>query len=146
MDNNEISDDNIKKSKRGRKSTKDIIKTPKKRGRKPKAQDGTKASIEKTPKKRGRKPQSKIYTLNKNSNNEVQTNITSNLILHLKINSKLIKKECIKNTFMEDKLLQYTPGLDEPKPFDPNNSDNLGSILKDDNLHINYESVVSNEN
>lgn len=124
----EVNSDNkeqpiFKKRGRGRKPNKEEqIKTPKKRGRKPKLQNNDNSkNIEKTPKKRGRKPQSKIYSVNKNSNSEIQTNLNSNLILHLRINSELIEKKIFSKEFIEDKLLEYTPGISDPKPFDPNN-------------------------
>jgi hypothetical protein len=154
--NSTLNNDNIiKKTKRGRKSTnttKDIIKTPKKRGRKPKNHDSiSQQPIEKTPKKRGRKPQSKIYSINKSNSNEIQPNLTSNLILHLKINSNMFKNENITNNFIEDNFLEYSPGINIPKPFDPNIHD-VGSEFKegynnDNNIKftkINIESSKDN--
>ena len=131
----------LKKRGRGRKSTKeDIPKTPKKRGRKPKIQKDEETVIEKTPKKRGRKPQSKIYSVNKNANVEVQMNITSNLILHLKITTEIIQKKEKSKEFIEDKLLEYTPGLNEPKPFDPDNI-YCGTELSIENSYNRFETV-----
>ena len=139
--NDIINPSNEKKNKRGRKPTKELNKTPKKRGRKPKNQENNKPAIEKTPKKRGRKPQSKIYSVNKNSINDVQTNITSNLILHLKINLTTIKsKSNDKKNFIEDSLLNYSPGLTEPIPFDPNTID---SGFNFDNKDNNFDSKFS---
>jgi hypothetical protein len=110
-------------------------KIPKKRGRKPKNQEQSNTpQIDKTPKKRGRKPQSKIYSINKNNSNEIQPNLTSNLILHLKINKiKLKKEEIVKNHF-EDSFLDYSPGINIPQPYDPNNND-IGSNFKSKDLN-----------
>tara|TARA_B100000575_G_C23142896_1_gene665667 strand:+ start:8555 stop:10018 length:1464 start_codon:yes stop_codon:yes gene_type:complete len=98
--------------KRGRKpkpKTDEVIKSsPKKRGRKPKIK--TDPDVPKIPKKRGRKPKDKTapisnITLNKATEND-------NIIIHLPINSKNLKKN------MDSELLTYNPILEEPQPYE----------------------------
>ena len=49
-------------------------------------------------------------------------NLDSNMIMHLKIHPSTMELERNNETFMEDKLFEYNPGLIDPKPFDPNDT------------------------
>ena len=116
-----------KKTRRGRKpKAEKPPRTPKKRGRKPKNQ-ALNPIVEKTPKKRGRKPQSKVYNVNKTILHNDKTKLSSNLIMHLRINSKMADTNIQDDEFIENKLFTYKPGLDEPEPYDPD-FDNISAV------------------
>lgn len=146
----EIAESPVKK-KRGRKpkikTEDDEPKIPKKRGRKPKIKTeeelkpripgkrGRKPKIKteddepKIPKKRGRKPKN-ISVVNPDSNFNEQE--SDNIIIHLPINSKIIKKT------LNDDLLTYNPNLDEPQPYETlsnNKVDNYQFISQKNNPH-----------
>lgn len=87
----------------------------KKRGRKPKKVDKTIDEVVKKPQKRGRKPKDKYSITNNKLTN--QTTELSSVILHLPINSKDID-----NDFVEKQILQYSPEIKSPKPYDKNMS------------------------
>jgi hypothetical protein len=100
--------------KRGRKpkpklESNDPVNTvPKKRGRKPKIK--TELEVPNIPKKRGRKPKDKTViisniTINKDTSDD-------NIIIHLPINSKNLKKN------MDSELLTYNPIMAEPQPYE----------------------------
>ena len=85
---------------------------PKKRGRKPKPKN-EKEKKKGPPKKRGRKPKGgKI--INKNQKNNVNTNYTPNIILHLKTSNKELEQE---NNITN---IDYDPNINEPEAFNMN--------------------------
>ena len=121
--NSENSDANISLNiktpkKRGRKpkikteeELNEIPKVPKKRGRKPKKKDDNQEP--KIPKKRGRKPNI-LQTLGTNKNIQ-ETNIIKDNILHLKINSNEVD-----NNILFENMYTYDPNLnlEDPKPYE----------------------------
>ena len=121
--NSEISDTNISLNiktpkKRGRKpkvktheELLEIPKIPKKRGRKPKKKEENQEP--KIPKKRGRKPNI-LQTLGNNKNLQ-ETNIIKDNILHLKINSNEVD-----NNILFENMFTYDPNmnLEDPKPYE----------------------------
>lgn len=152
--NSEISDANISldiktPKKRGRKpkvkTQEELLETPKvpkKRGRKPKKKKENQEP--KIPKKRGRKPNI-LQTLGNNKNLQ-ETNIVKDNILHLKINSNEVD-----NNILFENMFTYDPNmnLDDPKPYESqdyfsNNhsfnenysgDDNNNSVLKLDEIN-----------
>ena len=121
------------KKKRGRKpkvkteedKIPDEPKIPKKRGRKPKVK--TEEDIQpKIPGKRGRKPKIKVdegprilkkrgrkpKDISTGNNNNINDIDSDNIIIHLPINSNVIK------TTIDDDLLTYNPVLDVPRPHE----------------------------
>jgi hypothetical protein len=85
------------------------VKPKKKRGRKPKVQMETETV--KTPKKRGRKPiMSQIVNKPINDNVLIKDNV-----LHLKINNTDIE-----NNILLETLYKYNPDINNPEPYDPN--------------------------
>jgi len=91
-------------------STNSDIIIKKKRGRKPKKKVETQE--EKIPKKRGRKPRGgKIVSKTPDLTN-IKQNIETNIILHLKCNTKQLEKKDISLTNNK-----YTPNISQPDPF-----------------------------
>ena len=89
----------------------EIPKVPKKRGRKPKKKEENQEP--KIPKKRGRKPNI-LQTLGTNKNIQ-ETNIIKDNILHLKINSNEVD-----NNILFENMYTYDPNLnlEDPKPYE----------------------------
>ena len=133
---------------------KNLVKIPKKRGRKPK----NKNDKVKIPKKRGRKPKGGKIIKNKKVNLNNVVNNTPNIILHLKCNSNKQKYQSITNTI-------YNPNVEVLQPYSLNNNkkselnffninnnknikdDNItnNSIIKKNNSSINIESKKLND-
>ena len=113
----------------------DLVKVPKKRGRKPKNLSIEEKVEEKIPKKRGRKPKQKLEgdepkipkkrgrkpkdtTVSKNLNNNFDSSTVKDTILHLKINSSSLES----NLLLEN-IYDYDPNIQVPQPYDPSNND-----------------------
>lgn len=113
----------------------DLVKVPKKRGRKPKNLSIEEKIEEKIPKKRGRKPKQKLEgdepkipkkrgrkpkdtTVSKNLNNNFDSSSIKDTILHLKINSSSLES----NLLLEN-IYDYDPNIQVPQPYDPSNND-----------------------
>lgn len=112
-------------------------KIPKKRGRKPKIKEED--NEPKIPKKRGRKPKDSSVT--KNISNNFDSSSVKDTILHLKINSSTLEN----NLLLED-IYNYDPNIIIPQPYDPSNNDLeiIGDIDENNCLEKNKEEVTLN--
>ena len=114
--------------KRGRKpkpKTEQEPKVYKKRGRKPKP----KTEEVKIPKKRGRKPKDKYNVVEKNDIVDITNE--ENVVLHLPINTNSISNDMSAHS----DILRYTPIISNPTPYDPDN--NMFSIEETEIQHKN---------
>ena len=110
-------------------------KIPKKRGRKPKKKEED--AEPKVPKKRGRKPKDTNVTKNVNSNDDSSS--IKDTILHLKINSSSLES----NLLLEN-IYDYDPNIIVPQPYDPSNNDLeiVGDLNAENDFETNIEEPI----
>ena len=90
----------------------------------------------KTPKKRGRKP--KKSNISKLINNNLNSSIVKDTILHLKINSSSLD-----DGLLLESMYDYNPNIIIPKPYDPSNND-LEIVGNDDDFDIEKDNSINN--
>ena len=120
----------------------EIIKIPKKRGRKKKIKTEEELERErnKPKQRRGRKPKSEIKNINKSDINELlkkNENIKETVILNLKIDNNTNNKNNLNNNYMTCNAI-----VNEPKAYDEYNLNNNYTLLPD---LINKDIVNSND-
>ena len=98
-------------------------KIPKKRGRKPKPKTAEDL-LPKIPKKRGRKP--KIRNVSTTNRVVGITEETENIIMHIPIQERILMHA---GQDIEDAHLIYRPRVEDPRPYDPNESGQKSVLL-----------------
>ena len=100
--------------------------TPKKRGRKPKNKNDKKKSLNVIKRKRGRKPKDRVYLLtNKQKIALLDNNLhQDSMVIHLPISVGQMECDITNmnnnnNTYIEKTILEYTPDISTPQPYDP---------------------------
>ena len=111
-------------------------KPKKKRGRKPKKKSDIVET--KIPKKRGRKPRGGKIVSKSSDINKPQSNVETNIILHLKCNTSQLEK---KNFSMLNS--KYNPKISQPDPFSLNSNQKLNLLTFE---NINESENMSNLN
>ena len=111
-------------------------KPKKKRGRKPKKKNDVVET--KVPKKRGRKPRGGKIVSKSTDINKPQSNIETNIILHLKCNTSELEKKTF--SMLNSK---YNPKISQPDPFSLNSNQKLNTLTFE---NINENETVSSLN
>ena len=105
-------------------------KPKKKRGRKPKKKNDDVET--KAPKKRGRKPRGGKIVSKSSDINKPQSNVETNIILHLKCNTSQLEKKTF--SMLNSK---YNPKISQPDPFSLNSNQKLNTLT--------FENISGNE-
>ena len=105
-------------------------KPKKKRGRKPKKKNDIVET--KVPKKRGRKPRGGKIVSKSSDINKPETNVETNIILHLKCNTSQLEKKTF--SMLNSK---YNPKISQPDPFSLNLNQKLNTLT--------FENISGNE-
>ena len=105
-------------------------KPKKKRGRKPKKKNDVVET--KIPKKRGRKPRGGKIVSKSSDISKPQSNVETNIILHLKCNTSQLEKKTF--SMLNSK---YNPKISQPDPFSLNSNQKLNTLT--------FENISGNE-